>query len=280
MKEAVKKAKVLLEALPYIQDFNGKIFVIKYGGSALENETVRKSVLQDIVFMHFVGIKAVLVHGGGPNITKALKEKGIKVKFINGLRYTDLKTMRIVRSQLCKLNSLLVKELKEMNCPAKSLNYKDAIIKARRKSKELGWVGEIIGINTNPIFSLLAKNIIPVISPLGVDRKMNVYNVNADLSSADIASALGAEKLVFLTNVDGIMYNNRLLSSVDLVKIKKLIEIGVISGGMLPKVEAGIIALEKGVRKVHIVNAGLRHALLLEIFTKKGIGTELVMEVV
>ncbi len=275
MKTAVDKAKVLLEALPYIQAFHGKVFVIKYGGSSLEDASIRRSVLQDIVFMHYVGIRPVLVHGGGPSINKALRAKGIVPEFVNGLRKTNSRVLKVVVRELKKINAQIVRELRELRCPALGLIDKDAVIKARQRSEELGYVGEIIGINANPIFSLLSKGIIPVIAPFGVDRKGKLYNVNADLSAAEISVALGVEKLVFLTNVDGIMYKDRLLSSVDANRIRRFVSTGVISGGMLPKVEAGLSALERGVKKVHVVNAKHKHALLLEIFTKKGVGTEI-----
>ena len=274
MREAIGKARVLLEALPYIQAFHDKVFVIKYGGSLLEDKNVRRSVLQDIVFMHYVGIKPVIVHGGGPSITKALKQKGIEVEFVDGLRRTDKEILKVVEKELLRLNRMIVKELKEMNCPAEGLSPSTAIIKARQVSPELGFVGSVIGVNANPIFSLLNRDIIPVICPLGIDRKGQIYNVNADTSASEISVSLGAEKLVLMTNVEGIIYRGKLLSSVSLRRIKVLIDKKVITGGMLPKVEAGLNALEKGVKKVHIVSAREPHALLLEIFTKRGVGTE------
>ncbi len=275
MREAIAKAKVLLEALPYIQAFHDKVFVVKYGGSSLEDEEIRKSVLQDIVFMHYVGIKPVLVHGGGPSISKALEEKGITTEFVGGLRKTNSKALRVVKTELVKLNRMIVEELRAMNCPAEGLDPSIGIIKARRISSDLGFVGTVIGINANPVFSLLGDDVIPVICPLGIDRKGQIYNVNADTSASEIAVALGAEKLVFMTNVEGIIYRGKVVSSVNLIRIKTLISKGVISGGMLPKVEAGLNALEKGVKKVHIVSAKQPHALLLEIFTKRGVGTEI-----
>ncbi len=278
MKKAIDKAKVLLEALPYIQAFHDKVVVIKYGGSSLEDEKVRKAILQDIVFMHYVGMKPVLVHGGGPAINRAFEQKGIKVEFISGLRRTGKHALTIVRKELLKLNRIIVKELQEMNCPAKGLDPSTAVVKARQISPQLGFVGSVIGINANPIFSLLKDDIIPVVCPLGIDRKGQVYNVNADTSASEISVALGAEKLVFITNVDGIIYKGKLLSSVGIRRIKALISRGIIREGMLPKVEAGLNALEKGVKKVHIVNARQIHALLLEIFTKRGVGTEIRVE--
>ncbi len=275
MREAIGKARVLLEALPYIQAFHDKVFVIKYGGSLLEDRNVRRSVLQDIVFMHYVGIKPVIVHGGGPSITNALKQKGIEVEFVDGLRRTDKEILKVVEKELLRLNRMIVEELKEMNCPAEGLSPSTAIIKARQVSPELGFVGSVIGVNANPIFSLLNHDVIPVICPLGIDRKGQIYNVNADTSASEISVSLGAEKLVLMTNVEGIIYRGKLLSSANLKKIKILIDKKVITGGMLPKVEAGLNALDKGVKKVHIVNAKQSHALLLEIFTKRGVGTEI-----
>ncbi len=275
MREAIGKARVLLEALPYIQAFHDKVFVIKYGGSLLEDKNVRRSVLQDIVFMHYVGIKPVIVHGGGPSITKALKQKGIEVEFVDGLRRTDKEILKVVEKELLRLNRMIVKELKEMNCPAEGLSPSTAIIKARQVSPQLGFVGSVIGVNANPIFSLLNHDVIPVICPLGIDRKGQIYNVNADTSASEISVSLGAEKFVLMTNVEGIIYRGKLLSSANLKKIKILIDKKVITGGMLPKVEAGLNALDKGVKKVHIVSAKQSHALLLEIFTKRGVGTEI-----
>ncbi len=275
MREAIGKARVLLEALPYIQAFHDKVFVIKYGGSLLEDKNVRRSVLQDIVLMHYVGIKPVIVHGGGPSITKALKQKGIEVEFVDGLRRTDKEILKVVEKELLRLNRMIVKELKEMNCPAEGLSPSTAIIKARQVSPQLGFVGSVIGVNANPIFSLLNHDVIPVICPLGIDRKGQIYNVNADTSASEISVSLGAEKFVLMTNVEGIIYRGKLLSSANLKKIKILIDKKVITGGMLPKVEAGLNALDKGVKKVHIVSAKQSHALLLEIFTKRGVGTEI-----
>lgn len=275
MREAIVKAKVLLEALPYIQAFHNKVFVIKYGGSLLEDRNVRRSVLQDIVFMHYVGIKPVIVHGGGPSITDALEQKGIEVEFVDGLRRTDKKILKVVKKELLRLNHMIVEELKEMNCPAKGLSPSTGIIKAKQIFPQLGFVGSVIGVNANPIFSLLNHDVIPVICPLGIDRKGQIYNVNADTSASEISVSLGAEKLVLMTNVEGIIYKGRLLSSVNLKKIRLLIRKKIITGGMLPKVEAGLNALDKGVKKVHVVNAKQSHALLLEIFTKRGVGTEI-----
>ncbi len=278
MDEIVKKASVLLEALPYIREFHGKIFVIKYGGSALEDENLRRSVLQDLSFMHYVGIKPVLIHGGGPSISKALEERGISTKFIKGIRKTDKFVLEVVVQQLRSLNEKIVEQLKELSCPSASVGLDEPVIKARQMKEELGFVGEVVGVNAGDIFRFLQENVIPVVVPLGVDYKGQLYNLNADVSAGEIAVSLGAEKLVFLTNVDGIMYNNSLLSSVSAEEIENLILDDVIGGGMLPKVKSGIWALERGVRKVHIVNAKQKHALLLEIFTKKGIGTEILIK--
>ncbi len=275
---AINKTDVLLEALPYIQRFHNKIVVIKYGGSAIEDDVVRFSVLQDIVFMHYVGLRPVLVHGGGPFINNALKEKGLNAKFKDGIRITDSDTLFIVREQLCLVNQSIVKDLQSLDCPAEGLVDIHGVIRAKKKSDLLGWVGDIISVNTNPVFSLLSKKSVPVIAPLGVDRKGNVYNINADTVAADLAAGLGAEKLVLMTNVDGVLDNGKLVSSISLSQIKQKVSQGIINGGMLPKVESGISALEKGVGKAHIVNANLKHGLLLEIFTKKGIGTEIMPE--
>ncbi len=277
MKKAIEKSRVLLEALPYIQAFHGKAVVIKYGGSSLAEESVRKSVLKDIVFMHYVGMRPVIVHGGGPSITSALERKGIRVRFVNGMRYTSKRIMSVVKRELNRINQQIIRELEDMNCPAGPLTERDGILKARQKDKALGFVGDVIGVNANPIFSLLNKNVVPVITPLGVNRVGDVFNVNADVAAAEVAVAVGASKVVFMTNVDGIMNGKRRISSIDAANIKGLIDKGVISGGMLPKVSSALAALERGVDKAHIVNARVSHALLLEIFTNKGIGTEITL---
>ena len=282
IKEAIKKADVLIEALPYIKNFRDKIFVIKYGGSILSESAIREGVLEDIVFLHFMGIDVVLVHGGGPNITEKLKTLNIPAEFYNGVRVTNAPTLKVVEEELLELNTMLVKEIGEHNAMAIGLDGKNGIVSAQKKQspRDLGFVGEVTQVNALKLKDLVQKNHIVILSPSGFDEKdATAYNVNADSVAASVAGALQAEKFLFLTDVKGVMRNvndeNSLISSMKQSEIKKLINEGVISKGMIPKVLACTEALDKGVKKVHIVDAKISHAILLEIFTDKGIGTEI-----
>jgi len=283
MEEAIKKADVLIEALPYIRKFHRKIIVIKYGGSILGEEKIRKGVLEDIVFLNLVGIKAVLVHGGGPNISERMRASGKKTEFVDGMRVTDEETLVVVEEELQSLNDLIVKEISELGAKVSGLNGKDRnIIQVEKKKAEidLGLVGNIVGINTEPIFEDLKDNKVAVVLPMGRGRDKKAYNVNADEAAASIAASLGAEKLVLLTNVKGIMRNpedpHSFLSTLTIEEAKGLIENNVIQQGMIPKVSACINALDNGVKKTHIIDARTPHGLLLEIFTDQGIGTEII----
>ncbi len=284
MKDIIEKADVLIEALPYIRNFHGKVTVIKYGGSAIENERIRKGILQDIVFMSYVGMKPVLVHGGGPAISARMRKEGIEPKFTKGLRVTDEKVIKIVEDVLKEVNKDIVKELESLGGKAAGLSgRKDRLIKARRLKvgeSDIGFVGEIISIKTGPLTKLIESNTIPVIMPLGIGSDRKAYNINADDVSAEIAASLSAEKLVLLTNVRGILEDTgdegSLFSTLNIKEVEKLLERKVIDGGMIPKVKACVRALEKGVKKTHIIDARINHSLLLEIFTKEGIGTEIV----
>ena len=283
MEEIIKKADVLIEALPYIRKFNKKILVIKYGGSILGEEKIRKLVLQDMVFLNFVGIKIVLVHGGGPSISERMRKDGKRTEFIDGMRVTDEETLVVVEDELKRLNSLIVEELNQFGAKAISLDGKnDEIIFVKKKKAkiDLGFVGEIIRINTEPILNNLNKGYITVILPMGKGQDNKAYNVNADEAASHIASALKAEKLILLTNVSGIMRNpdeaNSLISTLSIQEANKLMLDRVIQEGMVPKVGACIFALEQGVKKTHIIDARMPHSLLLEIFTDKGVGTEIV----
>jgi len=283
MEEIIKKADVLIEALPYIRKFNKKILVIKYGGSILGEEKIRKLVLQDMVFLNFVGIKIVLVHGGGPSISERMRKDGKRTEFIDGMRVTDEETLVVVEDELKRLNSLIVEELNQFGAKAISLDGKnDEIIFVKKKKAkiDLGFVGEIIRINTEPILNNLNKGYVTVILPMGKGQDNKAYNVNADEAASHIASALKAEKLILLTNVSGIMRNpeepNSLISTLSIQEANKLMLDRVIQEGMVPKVGACIFALEQGVKKTHIIDARMPHSLLLEIFTDKGVGTEIV----
>ena len=285
MEEAIKKSQVLIEALPYIKKFFNKVIVIKYGGSTLSNKTVREMVLHDIVFMRYAGMKPVLVHGGGPDITKKLNESNIETKFVDGLRVTSKEAMGVIDSVLMQLNKELVDEINSYGGEAFGLSGKENnMVQATKVEAEedLGFVGSVSGIDTTILERLINTNIIPVVCPVGKGSDNELYNINADEVASNLAVALDAEKFVLLTNVRGVMKDEddpeSLFHSLTLDAANHLIERGVIKGGMLPKAKACLNALEGGVRKAHIVEADLPHALLLEIFTDKGIGTEIIKE--
>jgi len=283
MEEAIKKADVLIEALPYIKKFHKKIIVIKYGGSILGDEKIRRGVLEDIVFLNFMGLRPVLVHGGGPNISERMRTEGKKTEFVEGMRITDKETLVVVEEELQKLNDLIVQELCEFGAKAVGLNGKDKkIIQVEKKKAkvDLGLVGRVVGINSEPILEELKADKIAVILPMAKGEDKKIYNVNADEAAASISAALKAEKLVLLTNVKGIMRNtdetNSFISTLMVDEAKGLIEDNVIQQGMIPKVIACVEALENGVKKTHVIDARTPHGLLLEIFTDTGVGTEIV----
>ncbi len=285
MEEMIKKADVLIEALPYIQNFYDKTIVIKYGGAAMTDNAIRRNVLEDIVFMSYVGMRPILVHGGGPYISKRLQDVGKEVKFVKGFRVTDEETMEIVEEELSKINREIVREIISLGGSAISLSGKeDHLIEVKKHGdidgEDIGFVGEITKINGDVIQKMITSDIIPVISPIGIGKDGFTYNVNADQASAEIARGLGALKLVLLTNVRGILKNvadtESLISHVTLAEIGGLTESGILAGGMIPKVKACARALEKGVKKTHIIDGKIPHGILLEIFTDKGIGTEIV----
>ncbi len=284
-KKIIHKADVLIEALPYIQSFFGKIIVIKYGGAAMTDKAIRRNVLRDIVFMSYVGMRPILVHGGGPHISKRIEKFGGEVKFVNGIRVTNKKTMAVVEDELAKIGQQIVQEIVLLGGSAISLSGKDRLIEVKKhadiEGQDMGYVGEITKINGDVIEKLIKGDLIPVIAPIGVSLKDGLtYNINADNVAAEVAGALGAVKFVLLTNVAGIMKNMKdpgtLLSRVNAADVKGLIKSKTISGGMIPKVNACTRALKRGVLKTHIINEKIEHALLLEIFTDKGIGTEIV----
>lgn len=283
MQEAIKKADVLIEALPYIKKFHKKIVVIKYGGSILGEEKIRKGVLEDIVFLNFMGLKPVLVHGGGPNISDRMRSTGKKTEFVDGMRVTDDETLRVVEEELCELNKTIVKEIAEMDVKAAGLNGKEnSLVQVEKKKAkiDLGFVGNVVAINTEPILKELKADRIPVIVPMGVGKDKKVYNVNADEVAAHVAVALEAEKFVLLTNIKGIMRNpedpGSFLSTLSIEEAKGLIKEKVISVGMIPKVKACCDALKGAVKKTHMIDARIPHGILLEIFTDTGIGTEII----
>ena len=284
MQDIIKKADVLIEALPYIKKFRGKTVVIKAGGSMMENKEVIAGIFQDIVFMSLVGIKTVIIHGGGPRITEKMKAAGLVAKFVDGFRVTDAKTMKIVDETLEATNKEIAKHIEELGGKAKALSGKrDKIIKAvtlRHKGKYMGFLGKIVSVNTKPIKDALKDGAIPVITPVAAGKDGKAYNINADLAACDIAAALKAEKFILITDTNGILRDESdeatLIPTLKRKEAEELIERGIIRGGMIPKVKAVVDALKKGVNKTHIIDGRLSHAILLEIFTDKGIGTEII----
>ncbi|NPA42287.1 MAG: acetylglutamate kinase [Aquificae bacterium] len=296
MEKLIEKAKVLQEALPYIRDFHGKVFVVKYGGSAMTKEHLRESFAKDVVLLKYVGINVVIVHGGGPQISMTLERFGIKPKFVGGMRKTDEETMHVVEMVLSgDVNKDIVALINQHSGDkvyAVGISGRDGrLLMAKKLDKEkyfrelglpvpdedVGYVGEVVDVNGELIVSLIERNFIPVIAPVGVGEGGEAYNVNADVAAAEIAKALRAEKLIFLTDTEGVKDGKgRLISSLSGEEAKRLIEKGVIREGMIPKVRSALKAMEAGVRKVHIIDGRVQHSLLLEVFTESGIGTEIV----
>ncbi len=281
MRRIIEKADILIEALPYLQAFKGKTFVIKYGGRSIQSDKGRRSILQDIVFLASVGIHPILVHGGGPHIDAKLKEQGIKITFIDGRRVTDEKVVAVVDEVLSGINRDLVREIREeLKGQAVGLDGKNGLFEVKQKREDLGYVGEIVKVNSLSVTKVLKKGEVPVVSPVSKGKGGQLYNVNADDAATKLAEALRAEKLVFLTDVNGILRDrNDPESRIPTVRtndVPRLISKRIVDAGMIPKLEAAVHAIQKGVRKVHMVNASIPRALLLEIFTDKGIGTEIV----
>ncbi len=296
IEDLVSKAKILQESLPYIRDFHGKTFVIKYGGSAMTHEHLRESFAKDVVLLKYIGINVIVVHGGGPQINKMLDRLGIRQEFVGGLRRTDEETMHIVEMVLSgDINKdivALINRHSGENIYAVGISGRDGrLLKAKKADTsflkemgievadgDLGYVGRVVEVNTDILESLMEKNYIPVIAPIGVGEKGEAYNINADISAGEIASYLKAEKLIFLTDTQGVMdEKGEVLSTINKAKAEDLIKDGVIKGGMIPKVKYAIRSLERGVKKAHIIDGRVEHSLLLEIFTKEGIGTEITL---
>jgi len=282
MEEALKRAKVLVEALPYIQKFSGKTVVAKLGGKAM-GEKLSRDVAQDIVLMRYVGIKPVVIHGGGEAISSLMKRLDIKARFIEGNRVTDQETMDVVEMVLVgKINKRIVSMLNQCGGRAVGLEGRDGqlIVAKKRQDKPLGLVGQVEEVNSSYVQILQKEGFIPVIAPVGADRKGVALNINADIMAAEVASALKAEKLIFLTDVQGILEDRSSgktpISTITLKQIGDMLAKGMIEKGMMPKVEGCQKALEGGVNKVHIISGKLPHSLLLEIFTDQGIGTEII----
>jgi len=273
------RAQVLIEALPYIQKYNGKIVVIKYGGHAMLDEELKKAVMGDIVLLSLVGMKVVLIHGGGPEISEMLARLGKKSEFVDGLRVTDKETAEVVQMVLAgKINKGLVNFIDNIGGRAIGLSGMDShLIEAESLSEELGFVGRITSINPTPILDMLEKGYIPVVSTVGCDKRGNVYNVNADTVASRIAGTLGAESLISMTDTRGILRDkddeSSLISEIQVSDAPSLIKDGIISGGMIPKVESCIEALRRGVKRVFITDGRVPHAVLIETLTDSGVGT-------
>ena len=281
MQQYLDKAQVLIEALPYIQRFNRKIIVVKYGGSAMVDENLKKRVIEDVTLLKLVGFKPIIVHGGGKEISKWVGKVGMEPKFINGLRVTDADTMEIAEMVLGRVNKSLVQLVEELGVRAIGISGKDgALLKVDKKysdGQDIGYVGEIKEVNGQILFDLLEKDFLPIVCPVGLDDDYNTYNINADDAACAIARAVKAEKLAFLTDIEGVYKDPKdpdtLISELRVDEAQELMKEGYIGGGMLPKLQNCIDALENGVSRVHILDGRIPHCLLLEIFTNRGIGT-------
>ena len=286
MDDILAKAQVLVEALPYIQRFNRKIIVVKYGGSAMVDEQLKKSVIQDVVLLKLVGFKPIIVHGGGKEISKWVEKVGMEPHFINGLRVTDEPTMEIAEMVLNKVNKSLVQMVQELGVMGVGITGKDGgLLKVEKKysnGEDIGYVGEITEVNPKILYDLLEKDFLPIVGPIGMDDAFKSYNINADDAACAIARAVNAEKLAFLTDIEGVYRDpsdkSSLISELHLSEARELIGSGNIGGGMLPKLNNCIDAIENGVSRVHILDGRIAHCLLLEIFTDNGIGTAILGE--
>ena len=281
MQQYLDKAQVLIEALPYIQRFNRKIIVVKYGGSAMVDEELKKRVIEDVTLLKLVGFKPIIVHGGGKEISKWVGKVGMEPKFINGLRVTDEDTMEVAEMVLGRVNKSLVQLVESLGVRAIGISGKDgALLKVDKKysdGQDIGYVGDIKKVNGQILYDLLEKDFLPIVCPVGLDDDFNTYNINADDAACAIARAVKAEKLAFLTDIEGVYKDPSdpatLISELRVDDAKNLMADGYIGGGMLPKLQNCIDAIEAGVSRVHILDGRIPHCLLLEIFTNKGIGT-------
>lgn len=286
MDEFLRKAEVLIEALPYIQRFNRKIIVVKYGGSAMVDEELKRNVIKDVTLLKLVGFKPIIVHGGGKEISKWVAKAGMEPKFINGLRVTDEATMEIAEMVLNRVNKSLVQLVEELGVLSVGISGKDGgLLKVEKKYSEgqdIGFVGEVTQVNPKILYDLLEKDFLPIVCPIGMDEHYQTYNINADDAACAIARAVNAEKLAFLTDIEGVYKDpddkSTLISELTIDEAKALITDGFIGGGMLPKLNNCIDAIENGVSRVHILDGRILHCLLLEIFTNKGIGTAILSE--
>ncbi len=283
---ALEKAGVLIEALPYIQKFNRKIVVVKYGGSAMSNEELQKNVIKDVVLLKLVGFKPIIVHGGGKEISKWVEKVGMEARFVNGLRVTDADTMEIAEMVLNKVNKRLVTMVEELGVQAIGVSGKDGgLLKVEKKyagGEDIGFVGNITDVNPKILYDLLEKDFLPIIAPIGLDDEFQTYNINADDAACAIAKAVGAEKLAFLTDIEGLYRDfsdkSTFISRLTATEAQELIDSGMIGGGMLPKLGNCTDAIRNGVNRVHILDGRTPHSLLLEVFTNKGVGTAIVAD--
>ena len=281
MQQYLEKAQVLIEALPYIQRFNRKIIVVKYGGSAMVDEALKRQVIEDVTLLKLVGFKPIIVHGGGKEISRWVGKVGMEPHFVNGLRVTDEETMEVAEMVLGKVNKSLVQLVEELGVRAIGISGKDGgLLKVDKKlsnGEDIGFVGEVKRVNAEILYDLLEKDFLPIICPVGMDDEYNTYNINADDAACAIARAMKAEKLAFLTDIEGVYKDpddpKTLISELRVDEAQQLMNDGYIGGGMLPKLQNCIDAIENGVSRVHILDGRIPHCLLLEIFTNKGIGT-------
>ncbi|MEW6103891.1 MAG: acetylglutamate kinase [bacterium] len=274
--KVIDRANILIEALPYIKEFYDKYIVIKYGGSAMIEDELKESFAIDCTLLKYVGIKPVIVHGGGPLITKFMEKLGIKPKFQDGLRITDKESMEMVEMVLGRINTEIVSLLNKHEAKAVGLSGADGNMILAKPIKKLGFVGEVHRINKELLEKLFYSSFIPVIAPIGVDEKGVRYNINADTVAEAIASRIEADKIIFLTDTKGVLDGERLLSTIRIDEIEGLIKKKKVSSGMIPKVRAAQEAIENGVMKAHIIDGRIKHSILLELFTNKGIGTEII----
>jgi acetylglutamate kinase len=281
MQKYLEKAEVLIEALPYIQKFNKRVIVVKYGGSAMVDDVLKEDVIQDVTLLKLVGFKPIIVHGGGKEISRWVQKVGMEPRFVNGLRVTDEDTMELAEMVLGKVNKNLVQLVEKLGVRAIGISGKDGgLLKVNKKlsnGEDIGYVGEIKEVNARVIYDLLEKDFIPIICPIGLDDNNQTYNINADDAACAIARAMRAEKLAFLTDIEGVYRDPKdpstRITTLTTTEARKLMHDGVIGGGMLPKLNNCIDAIEHGVNKVHILDGRVPHSVLLEIFTDKGVGT-------
>ncbi len=286
MEKYLSKAEVLIEALPYIQRFNRKVIVVKYGGSAMVDEALKRRVIEDVTLLKLVGFKPIIVHGGGKEISRMVERVGKEAEFVNGLRVTDEETLELAEMVLGKVNKSLVQLVESLGVRAIGISGKDGgLLTVKKKysnGQDIGFVGEVTEVNSQILLDLLEKDFLPIVCPIGLDKDYQGYNINADDAACAIASAMGAEKLAFLTDIEGVYKDpsdpSTLISELPIDEAKELMGGGFIGGGMLPKLQNCIDAIESGVSRVHILDGRIPHCLLLEIFTNKGIGTAILKD--